>query len=261
MTDEDIRAALLVAGDDEGRPRGFAIDEVVARGRRRRRTPWVVAGAAAATVVAAWAVVGPQPAGEDGPDGDAGCAAVVELDGVEYVGHGELMWSSPPTTGRAEEALQPACDDGNGRSPERTVEAEELAALPLARGFLSDGQIYLRVGAPFPEKIRHWFARRGCGPDAPAVVHGGWIAVWAKEKPRFDGDIQAPLWLDLKIDPDSPGAGEYAGWQIRIHDTGAADPGLTKADVEDALWSPGTLEVRLHCVGRRWVADGFRVQR
>lgn len=260
MTDEDIRAALLTAGDDEGRPRGFKLEQVAARGRRRRRTPWVVVGAAA--VVVAGAVVGPHLAGNGGSGGgDAGCAGYVELDGRRYHGHGELMWSSPPTTGRTEEATRLGCDDGNGRVEDEPVVARELVDLPIERAFLVGESIMLREGAPFPERIRHWFTRRACGPDAPAIVHGSWIAVMAEQEPRFDGDIRAPLGLDLKIHPDSPGAGEYAGWQIRVHDTGAADPSLTQADVEDALWSPGTLEVRLHCEGRRWVADGFRVQR
>jgi hypothetical protein len=261
MTDEDIRAALLVAGDDEGRPRGFAIDEVVARGRRRRRTPWVVAGAAAAALVVAGAA-GPQLLGngDEGGGGAAQCAAVIDFDGARYVGHGDLM-SEPATTGRSEEGRSPRCDDGGGAVPASTVVVEELADLPMARGFLSDGQVYLREGEPFPERIRPWFKPKSCGVDAPTELRGRWTGVMSSKKVRFDGDIRAPLLIDLRIDPDSPGAGEYAGWQIRIHDTGSADPSLTKADVEDALWSDAPLTVRVHCEGERWVADGFRVER
>lgn len=261
MTDEDVRAALLVAGDDEGRPRGFAIEEVVARGRRRRRTPWVVAGVAAAAVVVAGAVVGPQLAGTRGGGGGAAqCPSAILHDDVRYVGHGDLMWT-PATTGRTEEARRPRCDDGGGVEPRTSVVIQELADLPLSRGFLAGGSLYLREDAPFPERIRFWFAPKSCGADAPTELRGRWTGVTSSKQARFDGDIRAPLRIDFVIESASPGGPEYVGWQVRIRDTGSARPALTPQDVKDALWDDAALTVLVHCEGDRWVADGFRVQR
>src|SRR5262245_45317915 len=138
----DITHELHEAGDDHGAPAGFDLDEVMARGRRRRRRRAVGLGAAAGVAVVAIGAtalgngltVG-LPGGSESPE--ASCAAILELDGRTYFGHGELK-TTPPTTERTGIARDSGCDDGGGDPEVRDVVAHELVGVPMSKAFLAD---------------------------------------------------------------------------------------------------------------------------
>ena len=88
---------------------------------------------------------------------------------------------------------------------------------------------------------------------------GRWYGVTSNREVRFDGDIRPPLRIDFGVESTDPETDRYDGWEIRIRDTGAADPGLTPDDVKRALWSDALLEVKVHCVGKDFTAEAFRV--
>lgn len=193
----------------------------------------------------------------DGPEGtgdaEAACAAVVRYDGHDYWGHGDLA-RTPELTGRTGTGIRPACDDGNGAAPREEVEVEELAALPLKRGFLVGGQAYVREGKPFPESIRAWFEPPRCEGEGAMELSGRWVGVTSPHEPRFDGDLRAPYRLTVWVDA---GAEDYVGSRVVIRAGEGTDPQLGPEDVRRALWREGTLDARVHCEDGRFVADGL----
>jgi hypothetical protein len=46
-----------------------------------------------------------------------------------------------------------------------------------------------------------------------------------------------------------------------VRDDGSAVPALTPDDVKAALWDDAPLEVRVHCDGKVFMAESFRVLR
>lgn len=259
--DDDIIEALREAGDDAGAARGFAMADVLARGRRRQRRKRQAVGIAGAAAVAVVAGVGwTALSSTSGDTGDTQCAAMVVFDGQRYYGHGDLM-RIPATTGRTDVGRRSSCDDGHGSDPTRDVEVEEIDGIPLSQAFLADGTFYIRDGADFPKLARPWFRPQTCDPDGPTELTGRWLGVTTQIEPQFDGDLRPPYRIDFRIGQTQPDHPAYAGWRVVIRVTGAADPALTPQDVADALWDDAPLNVRVHCEGRRFVADGFRVER
>ena len=261
---DDIIEALREAGDDAGAARGFAMDDVLAKGRRRQRTKRLAVGIAGAASVAVVAGVGwTSLSNTTGGTGANACAAVVVLDGQSYSGHGDLM-RIPATTGRTDVGRRPSCDDSGGQQPEDPavdVEVEEIKGIPISQAFLVGDSFYIRDGADLPELARPWFRPQTCDPDGPTGLTGRWLGVTTQIEPRFDGDLRPPYRIDFRIDETQPDHPAYAGWRVVIRVPGVADPALTPQDVEDALWDGAPLTVRVHCEGKRFVADGFRVER
>lgn len=184
---------------------------------------------------------------------DAACADIVTYDGQTYWGHGDLA-RTPATTGRTDEGVREGCDDGNGAEPDHRVRVEELADLPLERGFLVNGQVYVNHDLPFPEAIRHWFASPACSGDAPLELTGRWVGVTSSNKPRFDGDLRPPYRATMWVEE---GPERYVGTRIAVRADQGTSPQLGPEDVKRALWHNGRLTARVHCEGGRFLADGL----
>jgi len=255
----DLKQELRIAGDDSGADRAFSLDAVVARGRRRRRARRAAVLGAVGVVVAG-AVAGGSILPRPGAGNDADCASRIVFEGRTYTGHGELM-TIPPTTGKTGWGVMPACDDGQGDSSSDKVSVKELVGVPTSAGLLADGTFYLADGASLTDQMRAWFRSPTCHHEGSVTMVGRWWGVTTQEDVRFDGDVRPPLRIDFWVETTDPVRAEYDGWRIRIRDTGAAEPALTPDDVEDALWDDAPLEVRVHCDGRDFVAEAFRVLR
>ena len=193
-----------------------------------------------------------------GGTGEASCAAVIEYAGHTYWGSGELT-RMPATTGRTETAVLPACNDtgANGvmaDEPDEQVTIEELADIPLREGFLFHGSFYVRGRGGLPAEAAGWFEPVRCDQDSPMTLSGRWIGVTSPHRPRFDGDLRPPYRLEMWV---GEGPAAYADSRIFVRADEHTDPQLTTPDVKRALWDDGTITARVHCEGRRFVADGL----
>lgn len=191
--------------------------------------------------------------GQPGSGGSADCADLVRYDGHLYHGHGELQ-RMPATTGPAGTATRLGCDDGNGASPEEDIEIVELADVPLGRGFLSHGQLYVRDDLDFPEAARVWFDPVLCGDAERFVLTGRWLGVESSRKVRFDGDIRPPYRLTAWV---TEGPQAYVDTRVTVHADRHTDPQLGPDDVERSLWEGGDVTAEVHCDDGRFVADGL----
>lgn len=183
--------------------------------------------------------------------GEAVCAAVLELGGLEYTGHGELR-RIPATTGETRSARVPACDDGNGVAAARTVEVAVLADVPARRAVLAEGALYVRAGRPFPEAAREWFVTPECATDGGFRLAGEWLAVGPPRRPRSDGDLRPPYRLEVRVD-EGPNA--YVDTVVDLRVTADSRPRLGRDDVRTSLWEGGRVSARVHCEDGRFVAD------
>jgi hypothetical protein len=191
--------------------------------------------------------------GSTGAEGAASCADLVRYDGHRYHGHGDLH-RMPATAGPAGTATRLGCDDGNGASPDEDIEVVELSDVPLDRGFLSHGQLYVRDDLDFPEAARAWFEPVRCGDAEPFVLTGRWLGVESSRKVRFDGDLRPPYRLTAWV-TDGPQA--YVDTQVTVHADGHTDPQLGPDDVKGSLWEGGDVTAEVHCDDGRFVADGL----
>jgi hypothetical protein len=205
------------------------------------RTVAVRTGLAALLAVAALGAC--QSRTSVGVDAGVQCAAVLEYAGHSYIGHGELL-RDPATTGRTGTGTVPSCDDGNGASAARDVEVAELVELPLDRGVLVEGTLYIREDLPFPKAARAWFVSPDCATSGDFELRGDWLGVMGPHRPRFDGDLRPPYRVRMHVDE---GPAEYVGTTIRIHATEATDPALGPEDVKTSLWEGGGLVAQVRC--------------
>ncbi len=261
LTDE-----LRFASDDSHRPQTLDLVAVTARGRSRKRLRRLaMLGSAAAVVVVAVASVGLlrttlAPGGSSTNDPDASCAAVIDLDGHRYFGHGDLL-TTPRTTERTATAVRPGCDDGNGAVGPEHVTARELVGVAMTTAVLVDGVLYLEEGAELTAEMRAWFRYPTCSHEGSVTLVGRWIGVTSDKPVRFDGDVRAPLRIEYAVERSTPDVPAYDGWRIHVRDDGSARPALTPDDVKAALWDDAPLEVRVHCDGKAFMAESFRVLR
>jgi len=256
LTDE-----LRLASDDSHRPQTLDLDAVTARGRSRRRLRRVaMLGSAAAVVVVAVASVGlirnaVAPGGTE-----AVCPAVVDLDGHRYFGYGDLL-TTPSTTSRTAVAISPSCDDGNGATGRDRLTAHEIRGIPMTTAVLVDGNLYLEENAQLTAEMRAWFRYPTCSHEGSVTLVGRWIGVTQVKPVRFDGDVRPPLRIEYAVERSTPDVPAYDGWRIHVRDDGSARPALTPDDVKAALWDDAPLEVRVHCDGKVFMAESFRVLR
>ncbi|GAB2888224.1 hypothetical protein [Nocardioides pacificus] len=205
----------------------------------------------AVTLLAA-ALAGCSGEGPAGP-GDASCASLLEYDGHEYSGFGELR-RTPAVTGRVEPGFAPGCDDGNGAAESYDVEVAELADISSDRAVLVNGTVYVRTDLDFPEEIRIWFTSPRCVEDGPFEVDGDWLAVSPSLTTEPAGALRAPYWVELKV---SAGPRRYLGTTIRVRVTAATDPGLRNDDARTSLQEGGGLRADVTCREGRFVATGL----
>jgi hypothetical protein len=191
--------------------------------------------------------------GATGSGGEASCADLVRYDGHRYHGHGELQ-RTPATSGPAGTATRLGCDDGNGASPEEDIEVVELRDVPLDRGFLSHGQLYVREDLGFPEAARPWFEETTCDENEPFELTGQWLGVESSREVRFDGDIRPPYRVTVWV---SEGPTAYVDTLVTVHGTARTEPQLRPEDVKRSLWEGGDVVAQVHCEGNRFVADGL----
>jgi hypothetical protein len=185
--------------------------------------------------------------------GAASCADLVRFDGKRYHGHGELQ-RMPATTGPAGTATRLGCDDGSGASTDEDIEVVGLRDVPLDRGFLSHGQLYVRDELEFPDAARDWFEPTRCEDAEPFELTGRWLGVESSRKVRFDGDIRPPYRVNAWV---TRGPQEYVDTRVTVHADGHTDPQLGPDDVKASLWEGGHVTAAVHCVDGRFVADGL----
>jgi hypothetical protein len=187
----------------------------------------------------------------------ADCAAVLVLDGHDYIGTGELK-QDPATTARRVDASVPACDDLGHDSlpPDEEVEVAVLADVPTDTAVLWNGTVYLRDGAEMPTVVRSWFRETRCGSSAPFDLTGDWLGVTGPKEPRFDGDLRAPYTLSVHV---TEGPAAYVGATLRLRADAGTDPGIGPADVKSSLWEGGQVAARVTCVDGRFRAVSLRV--
>ena len=181
-----------------------------------------------------------------GTSSDASCAALLEYDGDEYGGHGDLK-RQPATTGRVETGVAPGCDDGNGEAPDRQVRVAELADLPMDRAVLVEGSLYVRTDLPFPESARPWFVPPSCHTRGSFELQGDWISVQGPKEPRFDGDLRMPYRLGVRV---TGGPVEYRETTIQVHVDERTAPTLGPDDVNTSLWEGGGVVAEMRCEKR-----------
>lgn len=191
--------------------------------------------------------------GATGAGSSADCADLVRYDGHRYVGHGELQ-RMPASSGGSGTATRLGCDDGNGPSPEEEIEVVRLRDVPLDRGFLSHGQLYVRDDQDFPEAARAWFEPTTCDESAPFELTGRWLGVESSREVRFDGDIRPPYRVTAWV-TDGPAA--YVDTRVTVHATEQTDPQLGPEDAKRSLGEGGDVVARVHCEAGRFVADGL----
>jgi len=257
----NVTEELRIASDDRGRPQELDLEAITARGRSRRRLRrMAVLGSAAAMVVVALVSVGLVRSGLSSGHTEADCAAEVLLDGQRYTGYGELL-TTPPTTSRTAVGVRPGCDDTGGREVDDSerVTVHELKGIPMTTAILVNGQLYVANDAELTPEMRAWFRAPGCSHEGSVTLVGRWLGVTSDKPVRFDGDVRAPLRIELAVERSSPDIPAYDGWRIHVSDDGSAVPALRPADVKAALWDDALLEVRVHCEGRAFMAEGFRV--
>ncbi|MCR6030782.1 hypothetical protein GGQ22_04905 [Nocardioides sp. zg-579] len=195
--------------------------------------------------------------GGEGGGGEASCAAVLEIDGRTYLGHGDLR-REPAVTGRNLEALVPGCDDTGGQDdpePARTARAQELADVPAAVAVLLDGSVYVREGEDLPPAARAWFDSPTCEHAGVVELTGAWLGVTGPHEAQFDGDIRPPYRIEVAV---TAGQAAYLGTTLRLQVTAATDPLLGPDDVRETLWTGGEVSARVRCDGDRFVATAVR---
>lgn len=200
---------------------------------------WLPALLVAAASSAACGTSGATSGG--GAEGSASCAALLEIDGVRYLGHGDLR-RRPQTTDRRVEVVVPSCDDTGGRDeavPERAASAQELVGVPVGRAVMMDGALYLRRGTDLPPAARAWFEPVTC--DHPG-----------------DGDLRPPYRLDIAVDV---GPAAYVGATVTIQVSADTRPALGPDDVRATLWTGGSVTTRVRCAGDRFTALSVRSSR
>ncbi|MGN6574888.1 MAG: hypothetical protein ACTHKG_04315 [Nocardioides sp.] len=196
---------------------------------------------------------GSTDAGRADAGGAASCADLVRYDGHRYHGHGELQ-RMPATTRPAGTATRLGCDDGNGASPDEDIEVVELRDVPLGRGFLSHGQLYVRDDLDFPPAARVWFEPVRCTGAETFAMTGQWLGVESSREVRFDGDIRPPYRLTAWV---TKGPAEYVDTRVTVHADEHTDPQLGPDDVRGSLWEGGDVTAQVHCKDGRFVADGL----
>ena len=131
--------------------------------------------------------------------------------------------------------------------------------MPMSQAVLTDEGLYVADDAKLTEAMRAWFRSPTCDHVGTVTMVGRWYGVTSSKEVRFDGDIRPPLRITFRVESTDPQTDRYDGWEIRIRDTGAADPALTTSDVKRALWSDALLEVKVRCAGKAFTAEAFRV--
>ncbi|MDE0777360.1 MAG: hypothetical protein OSB43_13885 [Nocardioides sp.] len=281
MTDMDLRRLLDETADDTTRT-SIRASAIIALGRRtarrRRLLAGVVAGggvAAALTLVAvlglpAGAPADSEVASEPTPSDAAStratptlsgpatsCDLRLQLDGTTYVAT-RRPERTPAVTGQRLPVVVPACSEAPGAPQSGTTDqARPIVGVPIDTAVWLDGHLYVAEGARLPALADALFVPLTCRADGPRVLTGRWLGVTTRRPARFDGDLRAPLTVELMIGETRPRSAAYEGYTIRIRDDGGADPALTPEAAELALGGRSLLEVSVHCEGERFVADGF----
>lgn len=227
---------------------------------RRRSTGLVVAAALVVVGMGGYAVLRPDSSGEE----DAGCAAVLRFEGVEYQGWGEerRVPRSGPELGPG---VIPGCDDGNGASESSNVTVHEFpgvrprdAVLIVGTGYAG---VYVAEGAgSLPEPVRLTGEYVACDLPGPLTLRGQWISVGSPHEIQSDGVLMLPLRIELwTTDPRLTGP-DYE----RVTVLARSSDDLVVPDrsvVDRLLWQGEQAEATLHCDGDRFVLDALRPAR
>jgi hypothetical protein len=247
---EDLLRSGLRAAADEG-PAFVAPDlSEVSPERRRRRWPALLAAASAVVAGgAAWTVLQ-----QSGGSGDASCAFVLDYDGRRWSPVGSDR--TPVAGGLLGEGVLLGCDDGNGASPDETVEVRRVRGVDPTEAISVDGELLLPQGATgLPEALRDASEPVRCDLEGPVELAGRWEGIRSPAEPRFDGDVRLPYSIDFRTSDERVTDG-YASVLLQARAT-AQTARVSPEDVKALLWEPAPSVLTTHCEDGRFVMDAI----
>ena len=187
----------------------------------------------------------------------ASCAAVLRVDGKDYLGIGGLR-RDPEVTGEEVEATMPGCNDMGGEAPpDETVTAQVLSEVDRDTALFYEGAIYVREGSDAPEQLQYWRTAPKCTTDGAFELSGTWLGVQGPHKPESDGDIQLPYRVTMHVDE---GPDEYERAQVVVHAGTSTSPALDADDVKSTLWTGGSVTAQVHCDGGQFEATALTAE-
>ena len=184
----------------------------------------------------------------------ASCAAVLRVDGKDYLGIGGLR-RDPPVTGEEVEAVMPGCDDTGGEAPtDETVSAQVLSEVDSDTALLYEGAVYVREGRDAPEQLQQWRTAPKCDTEGTFELSGTWLGAQGAHKPNYDGDIQPPYRITMHVDD---GPEQYEKAEVVVHAETETSPALDADDVKSTLWTGGTVTATVRCDGDTFTAEAL----
>lgn len=184
----------------------------------------------------------------------ASCAAVLRVDGKDYLGIGGLR-RDPEVTGEEVEAVMPGCNDTGGEAPtDETVSAQVLSEVDTDTALFYEGAVYVREGTDAPEELTRWRTAPTCDTVGTFELSGTWLGVQGPHKPEQDGDIQLPYRITMHVDD---GPEQYEKAEVVVHADTETSPALGPDDVKSTLWTGGTVTATVRCDGDRFEATAL----
>ena len=184
----------------------------------------------------------------------ASCAAVLRVDGADYLGIGGLR-RDPEVTGEEVEAVMPGCNDTGGETPpDETVSAQVLSDVDTDTALFYEGAVYVREGREAPEQLTQWRTAPACDTEGTFELSGTWLGVQGPHTPQYDGDIQLPYRITMHVDD---GPAQYEKAEVVVHADTETSPALDADDVRSTLWTGGTVTATVRCDGDRFEASAL----
>ncbi|WP_182376283.1 hypothetical protein [Nocardioides sp. WS12] len=254
---EDLARAAELAPTFRGVQSSTAASssESVRRGHAPR---WRLAAIAAAAAVAVGATA-PWWLLEDegGSDGQASCAAILEVGTTRYVGHGELL--RVPRPGRS---LGSGTMLGCGDVEDRSTMASTLPGVDPATAVFAEGSVWLADGQPaVPAELRVLSEPVACTQSGAQSLVGDWVSVDGA-MPESDGALRPPYVVMLQADTND--ALPFKEWssvrvEIRVNDqiSGASDPDI----VTQALQGDTPVRIDVTCIDGEFIASRIILER
>ncbi|QZY27898.1 hypothetical protein K6T13_10325 [Nocardioides coralli] len=181
---------------------------------------------------------------------------MIEYDGHTYWGQAQLM-RRPEVSGRTVTVVRPGCEDSGGQGEveqDTEVEARELADVGPETAVLVGDSLFVREGRDLPEQLDDWFRSPPCTSPGRFELTAQWLGITSPNEPRFDGDVQAPYRLEVRV---TDGPTRYVDATITIRATTGTHPALQPGDVESSLWEGGFVIATVRCDGEDFVATGI----
>ena len=187
----------------------------------------------------------------------ASCAAVLRVDGKDYLGTGGLR-RDPPVTGEEIEAVLPGCNDTGGEAqPGETVSAQVLSEVDSDTALLFNGDVYVREGSEAPD-LRTGARRPRATPTAPSSSRARGSGSRVRTSRSRTATSSFPYRITMHVDE---GPDEYERAQVVVHAGAETNPALGPDDVKSTLWTGGTVTAQVRCDGDKFAATALTAGR